>query len=64
MGKLNPLTSYGAPISEYIKAKLNMLRKEFKIDVTLEEENHMNTLETEISIDRYARKIISNHWKN
>lgn len=64
MGKLNPLTSYGAPISEYKKAKLNMLRKEFKIDVTIEEENHLNTLESEIAIDRYCRTIISNHWKS
>ena len=60
----NPLTSANAPISEYRKAKLKLLRKEFKIDVTKEEESHLNELKTEMAIDRYCRKIISNHWKN
>lgn len=64
MGRHSALTSWDAPISEYRKAKLNLLRKEFMIDVTSEEENHLNTLETVISVDRYCRKIINNHWKN
>ena len=64
MGRHSALTSWEAPISEYRKAKLNLLQEEFLINVTAEEKNHLNTLETEISIDRYARKIISNHWKN
>ena len=63
MGRHSALTSCGAPISEYRKAKLKMLREDFMIDVTDEELNHLNTLESEISIDRYARKIINNHWK-
>lgn len=64
MGRLNPLTSYGAPLSEYKKAKINMLRKEFKVGVTMEEEKHLNELGSEIAVDRYARTIITNHWKN
>ena len=60
----NPLTNRLAPISEYKKAKLKLLRNDFKINVTAEEENHLNELESEIAIDRYCRKIISNHWKN
>jgi hypothetical protein len=64
MGKINALNSVNAPISEYRKAKLKLLRKEFRIDVTDEEENHLNTLETQFSVDRYCRTIIDNHWKN
>lgn len=64
MSRHSALTSYGAPISEYKNAKLNMLKKDFKIDVTQEEENHLNELESEIAIDRYSRTIINNHWKN
>ena len=64
MGRVSALTSYDAPISEYRKAKIKLLKKEFLIDVTAEEENHVNELESEIAIDRYCRKIINNHWKN
>ena len=58
------LTNPNVPISEYKKAKLKLLRRDFMIDVTVEEESHLNELESEIAIDRYCRKIISNHWKN
>jgi hypothetical protein len=51
-------------IDTYRKLKLEMLRKEFKIGVTCAEEEHLNTLLSEIAIDNYCRKIISNHWKN
>lgn len=64
MGRHSALTSWDAPISEYRKAKLKLLHRDFKIDVTTEEENHLNSLESEIAIDRYCRTIISNHWKN
>ena len=64
MGRHSALTSWDAPLSEYRKAKLGLLRKDFKIDVTAEEEAHVNALESEIAIDRYCRTIISNHWKN
>ena len=64
MGRHSALTDWNAPISEYRKAKLSLLRKDFKIDVTMEEENYLNTLESEIAIDRYCRTIINNHWKN
>ena len=60
----NPLTSLSAPLSEHKKAKLRLLRKDFQIDVTNEEEAYLNELESEIAVDRYARKIINNHWKN
>ena len=54
---------YGTPtITEYKKLKLKMLRKEFMIDVTPEEEEHLNGLQSEIAIDNYCRKIIRNHW--
>ena len=43
----NPLVNSNVPISEYKKAKLKLLRKDFRINVTKEEENHVNELETE-----------------
>lgn len=64
MGRHSALTSWDAPLPEYKKAKINLLKKEFKIDVTVEEENHLNELESEFAVDRYARTIINNHWKN
>ena len=63
MGRLNPLTAYGAPISEYKKAKLKILKRDFQIDVTIDEQEHLNELESEIAIDRYCRMIISSHWR-
>ena len=51
-------------VNTYRKLKLKLLRKEFQIDVTPEEESHLNELQSEIAIDNYCRKIISNHWKN
>lgn len=59
----NALTSCTAPLSEYRKAKINLLKKDFQIDITVEEEADVNKLESEIAIDRYCRKIINNHWK-
>lgn len=53
-----------APLAEYRKAKLDLLKKDFRIDVTAEEEAHVYELESEIAVDRYCRKIINNHWKN
>ena len=60
----NALTSYTAPLSEYRKAKIRLLKRDFNIDVTEDEEAHVNGLESEIAIDRYCRKIINNHWKS
>ena len=51
-------------VNTYRKLKLKLLRKEFQIDVTPEEENHLNELQSEIAIDNYCRKIINNHWEH
>ena len=49
-------------IKTYRKQKIKMLEKEFMLSLTPEEKNHINELETEAAIDRYARTIIKKHW--
>lgn len=49
-------------IEAYRKQKIRMLEKEFLIPLTLEEKVHINELETEAAIDRYARTLLRNHW--
>ena len=50
------------PIDLYRKMKMKMLRKEFGVIATDAEKAHMNTLKTEIAIDRYFHTILDNHW--
>ena len=49
-------------IKAYRKMKIKMLKKDFMIPLKKEEEDHINELETEAAIDRYARTILLNHW--
>lgn len=49
-------------VDEHRKMKMKMLRKEFGIIATQKEIEHMNTLKTEIAIDRYFHTILDNHW--
>lgn len=51
-------------IKDYRRLKLKMLREEFKVGVTCAEEEHLNTLQSEIAIDNYCRKILRNHWED
>ena len=58
-------TGYGAKtmsIKTYRKMKIKMLERDFKIPLNKEEKDHINALETEAAIDRYARTILLNHW--
>ena len=43
----------------YIAQKIKMLRKDFNIRLTKAEIRHMQALTTEISVDNYARTLIS-----
>ena len=43
----------------YIAQKIKMLRKDFNIRLTTTEIKHMQALTTEISVDNYARTLIS-----
>lgn len=49
-------------IKTYRKQKIKMLEKEFLLSLTPEEKNHINQLETEIAIDRYARTLLLKRW--
>ena len=43
----------------YVAQKIKMLRKDFNIRLTKAEIRHMQALQTEISVDNYARTLIS-----
>ena len=43
---------------KYIKAKVTMLEKEFKIRLTYAEKAHLEELKTQVAIDNAIRKII------
>ena len=43
----------------YVAQKIKMLRKDFHIRLTTTEIKHMQALTTEISVDNYARTLIS-----
>lgn len=44
-------------IANYIKKKIEMLRKDFKIRLSKAEIAHFNELVTEAEVDRYAHDI-------
>lgn len=44
-------------IKQYVKAKLKMLRRDFFMNITEEEEAHMYSLKTETAVDRYVRDL-------
>jgi hypothetical protein len=45
-------------LPEYIRQKLNMLKKDFMIRLSQHEIEHMMALTTEIAVDNYAKKLI------
>lgn len=49
-------------IPAYRKAKIKMLEKEFMIPLKDDEKDHINSLQTEAAIDRYARIILQSRW--
>ena len=50
-------------ITEYRRMKTRILKREFMIPLTKSEEEHINELETEYAIDRYARTLILKYWE-
>ena len=48
---------------QYIQAKLIMLEKDFCIQPTETEIEHLNELATESEINCVVRQIINNHWR-
>lgn len=49
-------------LAYYKKWKLKMLKKDFCIKVSREEEEELNSLKTEIAVDRYAHKLLDKAW--
>lgn len=47
---------------QYAEAKMKILREEFCLNLTREEELHLLTLPTQISIDNAFLSIINHHW--
>lgn len=47
---------------KYLKAKLKILNRDFKIEPTETELEHLKTLTTEISIDNAILSVIARHW--
>lgn len=48
--------------SQYLKAKLKILSRDFYIEPTEAEIKHLRTLTTEISIDNAILSVINHHW--
>jgi hypothetical protein len=48
---------------KYAKAKIRVLKRDFCINPTDEEIEHIKSLKTQIAIDNAFLTIINNHWK-
>lgn len=48
-------------LKQYKKEKIKLLTREFCVPMSDEQKEHLNNLETEISIDNYALKLIFDH---
>lgn len=46
----------------YLKAKLKILSRDFRIEPTEMELAHLHTLTTQISIDNAILSVIARHW--
>ena len=51
------MTEKKMSLESYKKAKIRMLKKEFCIQLTEEQEEHINSLQSEIAIDNYVRGL-------
>lgn len=60
--KARDILSSDMTAREYAEAKLDMLRREMGINVTLDEKGRLLTRETYVAVDNCARQIIENHW--
>ena len=45
-------------LDSYKKHKINMLKKQFCVSVTDEQEEYLNSLQSEIAVDNYARSLM------
>lgn len=49
-------------LSSYKKWKIKMLKKDFCIKLSPDEEKHINNLKTEMEIDRYIHTLLNKAW--
>ena len=54
------MREYTVSIKTYIKQKIRMLQRDFRLHLTEEEINHLQSLKREIDVDHYAHDIIMN----
>ena len=47
---------------QYAKAKIEILKNDFYVNPTKEEEAHVYTLQTRIAIDNACQSIMDRHW--
>ena len=50
-------------IPKLVDKKIEMLKKDFKINPTDEETAHLYSLKTEQQVETYVRIIINTHWE-
>lgn len=50
------------PVDQYLKRKLKILKRDFKITITEEESAHASTLTTETQIDQFCLGMINKYW--
>lgn len=55
---MSNLSNKKMSLGSYKKAKIRILKKEFRIQLTEEQEEHINSLKSEIAIDNYARSLL------
>lgn len=48
--------------AKYLKAKLKILSRDFHIEPTETELEHLHTLTTQVSIDNAILSVIAHHW--
>lgn len=62
MTPIGNITEMQLSLKAYRIAKIRMLEKEFMIPLKADEKDHINSLQTEAAIDRYARTILQSRW--
>lgn len=51
------MESANMPLDKYIKEKIKMLRRDFRMNLTEADIEHFNLLSTEIEVDNFAHKL-------
>lgn len=64
---MRPYTMYDLPcgttLEKFCEAKLQILSRDFKINLTEEEIAYAHTLKTEVQVEQFCLGIINDRWK-